>query len=374
MRQSVITLFWLIPALCHGQHTLTTSANAPRAGDSLVMRCVTSLPPDLTDNHQLWDLGQCKLGTKRIRQWFSSENQTDTLECLSLNTRSRYMFRSDTIFHTGHENNLALMYYTHPLPNMKMPMSLGDSISGLFQGWGIYCERLYLRVSGRGHTVADACGTLILPTGDTLQNVLRLRTERVTTLAPIDSIHSPQKLSQVALTTPLSEEEILFRLHGQLPLVTDWTYTWYAPGWRYPVAEMTCRSDRPRYEMIVFLPEDQIVLGYDMENDLRRQAMNEDLWLRGRQNPPIGSVITSHHVNYDEHGQTVGVDFTLSLPAEVSLTLCNVMGVVYHSQIIPGCAEGIHSTTISCAGLPHGQFVLVISAGREIYTDKFNHK
>ena len=368
----IIALLIVVTTVAHSQTTLTVATNAPREGDSLVMKKVLGLQPGHIGDGNIWDFSQCEdIGTHRMK-WLTSCDNKDTLDCLERSTRFRYLLQENMLLTTGHENNQTLINYDRPLPMLHFPVVMGDSIGGRFNGWGVYCENMYMGVSGYGNTVADAQGTLILPRGDTLNHVLRLRMERFTQLEIIDSIHSKTGLTEFVASRPIDYSNDYSRTTQSAKTVTEITFCWYAPGWRYPVAILTQQSGLAPLEYM-YPPEDQLSQYYDMENFLMRKNQSD------RRNYRSGdgfeaNLITQCDLYWNDNNNSLSVDYILSSETEVSIIISNTIGAVFLCNSYSNTVSGKNSVTISCSNLPHGQFIVKIAAGDEVYVKKFNNR
>lgn len=165
----------------------------------------------------------------------------DSLIAIDNTGMNKYWLKGDSLLLVGTESRLMHIDYAQPEVWLRFPMSLGDSIQGLFEGKGQYCERLFLRKIGRYTTKADAWGALIMENSDTLHNVLRLQTERITTTLaqPLDNILATYGTLD---SIPLLGNDSIIRLMGSDGrTVRTITQRYYAPGCRYPVLE-TCET------------------------------------------------------------------------------------------------------------------------------------
>ena len=359
-------------ALClvtEGQTTLSSMANCAREGDSLVMRIISGAQPGVFGRDVVWDFSEKEKG--RVHNLLYKLSG-DTLSYERGGTSWRTTVNGDTLCLTGFENRHTLMEYDEPLPLLRYPFAYGDSIKGSFHGIGKWCDRLFLRVWGDGITRADATGTLILPPGDTLRHVLRVHSVRRTWQYDYDSIRTWDGLREV-----VRQEErrgIAPVAFGMEPDISE-TYAWYAPGWRYPVLRMENVTDGTvTFSLaLIYPPESQLDLDYDMDNALVRLQMN----IPGGSGSQEGgqddsaSAMTSHTTNYDSSTSTVSVSFTLSHAATVSLLLSDVAGVAWRSTEHTFDGGGTYSLSLCCSGLPRGQYALRITCGTDIIMDKF---
>ena len=359
-----------IPSMA--QTIIALSNNGFRDGDSLVMRKVDGVQPGMSGRDAVWDFSDAV--TRRVHTLLY-DLEEDTFSAHEDGTSWRTVVNSDTLWLTGFENRHTLMEYEEPLPLLRYPFSYGDSIHGSFHGIGKWCDRKFMRVWGDGIARADAMGTLILPSGDTLRHVLRVHYMRRTWQTDYDTIRTWEDLREVVR----HEETRGFVTDASktTPVIID-TYAWYAPGWRYPVMRIEEASDSMGMSTLAVLypPESQMELDYDMENALLRQqtAMQDGSGSFGDGQDDSANAMTSHSTNYNAYTGTVTVVFALSRPASVSLLLSDVSGVAWRSTEQSYDVGGRFSLSLSCSGLPHGQYALRITCGTDVITDKFNVK
>ena len=373
------TSFFIIPLYIilttvndvQAQTILTEVLNAPRPGDSLVMRQLSNIPHLPAGHDVVWDISQYSPGESHSLLLTGS----DSLSIATENGTSwRTTFHVDTLLLTGFENRLCLVEYDRFLPLLRYPFSYGDSIKGQFHGLGTWCGRRFMRVWGHGITRAENEGTLILPGGDTLRHVLMTRSVRRTYHITYDSIHTWEALRQAVAR---DSRDGMADTAGIAPVVSE-TRSWYAPGWRYPVLRVDQSSDPlgSATLTLMYTPEAQQELDYDMANALVRQPLT----MQGGSGLPEGeqkdssNSMTSHTIGYDSSTNTVTVTFSLLRPASVSLLLSDVTGVVWRSTEQSYDVDGTYTLSLSCLGLPHGQYALRIMSGSDLYSETFSIK
>ncbi len=303
---------------------------------------------------------------------------TDSLIAIDNAGMNKYWLKGDSLLLVGTESRLMHIDYTHPEVWLRFPLSLGDSIKGFFEGKGQYCERLFLRKIGRYTTKADAWGALIMENSDTLHNVLRIQTERITTTLaqPLDNILATYGTLD---SIPLLGNDSIIRLMGSDGrTVRTITQRYYAPGCRYPVLE-TCETSivgggNSAAQTAAFYssPYSQESLASanrgasSKSNDRQNNASSAD-------NPDKSF---SYSLDIDTSGKTLTVNCTVSGttegPVPVNLLLCNQQGILYRQTsgyLHQGNSERL---SLSYAGLHYGSYVLYIEAGGQQYSEKFN--
>ena len=369
-----LTIYFIIPFYIiltnmndvQAQTILTEVLNAPRPGDSLVMRQLSNIPHLPAGHDVVWDISQYSPGESHSLLLTGS----DSLSIATENGTSwRTTFHVDTLLLTGFENRLCLVEYDRFLPLLRYPFSYGDSIKGQFHGLGTWCGRRFMRVWGHGITRTENEGTLILPGGDTLRHVLMTRSVRHTYHITYDSIHTWDALRQAVARDSGGG---LPDTAGIAPVVTE-TRSWYAPGWRYPVLRADQSSDPlgSATLAVLFPPESQLELDYDMENALVRQSPD----FRGNSHHTDDGgvhVLTSYSLSADPSAMELTLHLTLSGPACVSLLLSDASGITWRSASQAFDNGGDKLLTVSYAGLPHGQYAVRISCGTDTFTEKFS--
>ena len=371
MNRLTITIISFIMAMptIKAQSILALSNNGFRDGDSLAMTLVDGVVPGDAGRNVVWDYSNARKWRLHTLQY---KLMGDTLSAHEGGTSWHTVINGDTLLLTGFENRHTLMEYDEPLPLLRYPFSFGDSIGGSFHGIGKWCDRTFMHIWGDGVTRADAKGTLILPSGDTLRHVLRLHSVRRTWHISYDTIYTWSALREFVR----QEERIGLEMaiSKTAPIVTD-NYVWYAPGWRYPVLRMETATDAigTRMTALLYPPASQGELDYDMENDQsrRQMAMRGGVGFAGdkRDDPP--NAITSHAIGYDASNGIVNLTFSLSRPALVSLLLSDVAGVTWRSTEKSYDGDGTYTLSLSCSGIPHGQYALRIICGNDIISEKF---
>ena len=123
----------------------------------------------------------------------------------------------DSLLQTGHENPSVVLAYTSPIVQAVYPLNYGQSTSSQYRSEGLYSGTVGIQTKGTVTTVADAYGKMVLPSGDTLSPVLRVKT--------IQTIYDI-----------LNEDSYTIDESGNAGKQLE-TCRWYSKGYRYPVFE-----------------------------------------------------------------------------------------------------------------------------------------
>ena len=235
----------------------------------------------------------------------------DTIVVSDQSSWTYYMQRGDTLSIIGTEDRKTKIVYDEPEIWLRFPMHTGDSISGMYQGRGEYCESLFIRTCGIYKTKARKAVTVILHDGDTISGVMQLSTERLESsfYSPRDSTAVLHDSPSVAGVPLIPHDSIMSLTGSDDAAVRAVIHRYYAPGYRYPILEThrrtLARTGRTLYARAwYFPPERQAWLNPDKDNET----------LRSLQNTPDESGAQSRKTDYristDDSANAIKVDFS----------------------------------------------------------------
>lgn len=187
-----------------------------RPGDRVEIEKLNISSPGKSGKNIVWDFSNASTISNSDYISFSLAGENEI--CKRINgTRIYYKQFNDTLWWTGFENRIVKMRDSIPAIKYKYPVCFGDSCSGNYLFTGHHSINYNSVTKGEVSTLVDGKGRLILPTGDTINNVLRTKFISSTSgysigIKQIDSI-------------PI--DSINKVVYAQ--------YEWYAPGYRYPV-------------------------------------------------------------------------------------------------------------------------------------------
>ncbi len=355
---------------------INQSDNRYRSYDVLEKKQVSVKGFDLNSKKCVWSLEDAELSENSYNAEYSTE--TDTLMAVERGDRTYYSQDRSTVSIIGSENFMELISYDMPEIWLRFPMQVGDSVCGFFNGSGPYCERFFMRRYGTYKTKADAAGTLVLPKGDSLRNVIRLHTERYvgTITVPIDTME--KKIPAFTV------DSIIRLLVPDTAKVREDVYRWYAEGFRYPILEAKSLSfcDSLLTEEMYYCPPDmQRTLANDEENERIRTRLAEEeraRWLASSpdedSNPKSrGKDGFTYNLPQDDNSDQVTINYSTDHATKMTALVTNALGYVYR-RADQSCAVGNGQATIDCSGLRRGQYILYINVDGEQYAEKVNLK
>lgn len=294
------------------------------------------------------------LGNTRIQK--EEVGQNELIVGTEHHTMYFYRLRNDSLLQLGHENPSIEFEYTTPLHVMSYPFNYGQSISSAYRAKGLYSGSVHVETSGNINTTADAFGKMILPTGDTLNPVLRVKTIQTIT-------DTPNEYS----INPTGKEDMGRSLE---------TCRWYTKGYRYPVFE-TIRSanltdDTEVFSTAFFYPlQDHYYLSTDPEN----QALLDEMWdMENNQTADntektdntTQEIIVINKIYPNPVTTEFTVEYTLKQKEKVQIMLVSSMGNVVSKIQKNTLDTGLHQETIICSGLMGGTYHLKLIAGQQI--------
>jgi len=351
---------------------LNAEHNRFRAGDVLLKQQVEYVDPGATGADRLWNFKKLKTvndeytleyalpplegdsvyisGTGRYKAEDTEENEL--IVGTEHNTMYYFRMKGDSLLQTGHENPSVVLSYTSPPAILIFPLNYGEFVSSGYKSKGLYSGVVDIHTEGTVTTLADACGKILLPSGDTIGPVLRVKT--VQTI--FDSI-DPE--------SDAPEEPN----HGkQLEI-----HRWYVKGYRYPVFETLRNINLEDYSIIFstaffFPPQDHLYLDTDSAN----LALLDQLWELDRHNTgdPDGeetetvnlSDILTCKIYPNPVHNILNLEYELKREAIVGFQLFSVLGFPVKIIGPNKRAPGIWYETLDLSSLSDKNYILRITA------------
>jgi len=325
---------WVLPLLSVGQPTLTHEKNAMRGGDVIVKQQVKYVNPGRSGRMVIWDFGRLtnvdEAYTTTYRE-YQSHSGEPCVAATEHHTRYHYSRRNDTLLLLRQENPSMEISYAAPDLQLTYPFAYGSRAKHDFKGSGSYSRVMPIQVSGSSEIFADAYGLIITPRGDTLSNILRVKTTK--------TYHEVKK--------------------GESSSIQVEKYTWYAKGYRYPVFETvktsTLLSGKEESEHFTtafyFPPQQQHLLPVDWENEDDRDISKEEMF-------------TYHSVYPNPCINELTVEYNVGQTAKIYLGLYNQQGQQLRSIVNGEQQElGSYAYSVSMSNLMPGLYLLKLRVG-----------
>lgn len=382
MKLLLFLLAAIISIQLYAQSTLSSSSNVPRPRDHLIKRQVVYKNPGNRGTQILWDFSKQDILNDDYELSYTSLGiSSDTLIGTEHDTMYYYSMKGDSLLSLGYENSTTLINYRKPETLFVYPFMYGCSFTDYFDGMGYYCNRLGIHVQGKSTIIADAIGALILPGGDTLQNVLRVHTQKKMTeqTKPIVGNIIFQKD-----TFPFAVKRDSIEWH----LSKDSTYLqldiwrWYADGYRYPIFESIESSvyrlgKKHQYFTTSFYypPYEQYYgLNFDSENVQKQELKNEEkqilntISLQGWRNTyKEGNFLCSYSLDKENN---LDIYYSLQTESEVQIILYDIVGRQLAIPVKALLSAGNYHCSLSLNNYSCGEYLLMIMSGNRKYTEK----
>lgn len=374
-KRLLVLFFCLMPLFAAAQ--VTRQHHAARAGDKIVKQQVRFMDPGGVGEDQLWDLSGLKAeGKEYIVEYFTPPSHKDSayivMGCdtfpkkdiqagellVGLEHYTAYYYRilNDRVMLLGFENPVNLMHYKEPMLVMSYPLTRDGKVNKDYRGQVIYSGQHPLDIYGTQTVEADASGRMILPSGDTLQHVVRVRT--VQTIA--DNALTRKQASQ-ALSTVME------------------TCRWFVQGYRYPVFETIRSLDASKSQKettfqtaFFYEPEAHYYLEEDPQNQLVQASFKIQTrsgggadGVRLPDNWPLKGTHWGANFYPNPVESRLYVDYMIDTEKEVALMLYDTAGRLLKHVPAGDKRAGSYEEIIDCHSLPTGSYILRIQVGNE---------
>ena len=351
----------------------TSNLHVPRVGDKLQVEQVGFVLPGSSGTGQRWDFSRLDVIRPKHRISYVGEYDSSVFTEIEDMTMTYYSVRGDTLLLTGFESNTKEMCYATPELSMRFPLTLGDSIGGYIHGCGVFSDKLLTQVYGRCLCETDASGSMLLPSGDVLRDVIRVHTHRTVggkEIAAGDGQDIRALKDNILSCAADSIEHFLSADTAQT--VVD-TYRWFAAGYRYPILRTVRVSDIDGNTLSLaayyFSPERQSELS-DSDNERIRRQQQDDSGETDANGKESGKTDCPIDYSVNVSGHSITIDYSLRAAANVRALLCDVRGMVYKSHTAANPAGSDYSLTLDCTGLRAGEYVLYLNVNGVVSSGK----
>jgi len=360
MRTKILSILVLLPlpVVVFAQHSLQSQYNMFRADDEIVKQQVEYKDPGRSGENVLWDFSKLTSIDDGYTLSYASRDSSITITGTEHRTMYYYSLSGDSLLCRGYENPTTLMINERPELLLRFPVHYGDSTVSYYNGNGKYCDRLKISAMGTVSSHADAYGMIVLPDGDTLKNVIRVRTiKRIADGTELLFFHK-KNAPKVFVTN----DSIDYRLANDTVLMEVETYRWYTKGYRYPVFE-TVKSitnkhgeERKFFNTAFFYPPQD---HYYLDEDEANQALLDSVRADGiSPNPNPWAGLT---YNFYPNPVETNLEIEVYLPKRanhVKMQLTDKIGHTVWEKRYGHWAEGINTAHIFMTPFVKGEYVL----------------
>ena len=169
-------LFGLVlPMAVCAQNVLTAEEHALRPCDKTERLQTEFFDVGNPGTGGVWDFSTLDTSSRKTITEYLGGTDSAVVEAAPYSIR-KYVLRNDSLFLCAYRNRLYDIEYSVPVLEMVYPMQFGDTLYTYYSGNGLYSGKRQVETAGEARVSADACGTLVMPSGDTLRNVVRIYT------------------------------------------------------------------------------------------------------------------------------------------------------------------------------------------------------
>ena len=389
------------------QHTLTQQANRPRIGDVLLQQEVEYQDPGKSGKDIVWNFSklipvekQKGLVTKPLNQIQPGEDITKYLQMITSSEVqvsyladdsgqvmrglepgfiNSYSISEDSLSIVKQEWPSTRMEFSLPQVLLTYPFTYKNQMTSYYSGYGVYCDRLGVKLVGSVDTEADGYGTLILPGNDTIQNVLRVKIVK-TELEEKEA--SYEKKNGKEWKVKGDSIEALLKLYKK-ELPTTEIVRWYAEGYRYPILEMIYhytnlggnkKADEVR-QAFFYDPVQQEV---DYMSSAPANKSQEPPAMKAPSSPlKTNPVEPQLSFDYNIYPNPVHTDLKVDLHCLERTSIKFSVFTVHNRlvyQTVKETPQGHSTITVPMGGMQTGQYLLHIDCGKKVIVEKIIKK
>lgn len=373
-RMLTFFLFLIPPLAASGQ--ITQSQNVIRAGDKIVKQQVSYIDPGDPGEEILWDFSALKpINEEYVLEYMEPALVNDSIYILGRDTFPKtaiskgeliigiehytayyYRVADSRVTLLGFENPVTLMHYSVPPPVMEFPFSYKQTSTALFKANGAYSQQFPFESKGEVQINVDAYGRMILPSGDTLDHVVRVKNRTFLQTAPTD-----QSTSE-ALTEMTIE-----------------SYRWYVSGYRYPIFETIHTLNDSTTENLEFFktaffypPQEHLYLEDDVANQATIDEQDEQLIDQKSDNSgnsrkewPLQGTHWFCRFYPIPVINRLNIEYLLEKDNPVTISLYTMTGHLLRTISYQRRAAGYYQESMDCEHLSAGRYVCKLTFGTE---------
>ena len=348
---------------------ITKTHNLPQNGDNFTKTRISYIAPGDSGENVVWDFSQAQVidGNSKVLYGVIDDSLISVTE---YGTRYDFRLRGDTLLWRGYENRSTFMRDSCAAIELIYPMRYGDKAYKPYCFHGEYSRSMAVQINGNSTVFCDGEGTIYLPDGDTITDVIRVHRICNSTINMMRKEDDTTRVMNVADTAMRRIEE---------------RYTWYAQGYRYPIVETIINTNFYRGKetgkqgaTFVCYPSEQAYKNNDKENQAVRHQTKSNKGLgtfqtssqsNGYEDNSNISSIESSFVNDDIEisykDNTLKITFSNQTvnAGGIDYVLCDVLGRVFASG-------KTNNPIIEINELPQGDYILSINNNGEQITRK----
>ena len=362
---------------------LNADHNSLRAGDVIIKQQVEFKAPGKAGVNQLWDFSQLKSINNEYELVYSeapligdsiyimgynefpkkAAKYADLIVGTEHNTMYYFYQTIDSLSLIGYENVAVKQENLLPIINLKFPLNYGGlQASSSYKTRGLYSGTVAIQSEGKITMFADAFGKIVLPSRDTINPVVRVKTQ------------------QTILDT---SEGLISSIENDKGRLLE-SYRWYSKGYRYPIFEtvecINLNTDSTLFSTaFYFPPQDHLYLDTDPDN----LALLDKLWECTTKDYDSFKKVDlfenkDNRNNYKIYPNPVqyilNIEYTLEQDSPVNIIMATIDGKVVKNIFKKQQQAGAQYEQVDCSTLMKGAYLLKVVAGNVVINEKILKK
>lgn len=263
------------------------------------------------------------------------------------NSLRKYLILEHGMFQSLYETPKVFLRYEVPLMSVPGLLSYNDSIKSGYSSSGKYCDRYQMTEEGCNMVRYDGYGKIIENGSDTIQNVARISTTVTSSVClSLPNVECKngkrfQKIEETHTWIDMKNRRILYRQESQ---------SFYENLNAVGTTNRTYKFDE----------NSQAQIDEDAEADDTDGGAEDD---KKKEQDIINYTI-------EVAGAKVCIEYSLAKEAEVSILMCDAMGVLYFQDKCNNPAGFGYNTIINTSRLRQGNYVVYINANGKVHSEK----
>lgn len=360
MKVCLITLFLFGGSWILAQMTVTKEYNLPKNGDVLYKQKIKYISHGNSGEDILWDFSNVSIIDGNYKVCYQLIRDS-ILHVFESDSRFDYGLKGDSLLWLGFENNLTKVCSAFPAIDMIYPLTYGQSAVNQFYLNGKYSQSMEVVCSGKSSIEADATGTVILPPNDTLCNVMRIHKIHDTIFNVGDSIKNNYN----------STDSIVHHIED--------IYSWYADGFRYPVAEAIEHTYKKK-EKTIGKYGHYFICTPDAQQSLKPSKISHNMnyhsasktGIRHEPNTRNSTDKIYGNMIFNQTKYNINIQFSANQLIELEIILTDLQGRVFGgvTKRIIGAGD-LYDEYINTDNLLSGSYLLYIDINGDKHVRKF---
>ncbi len=307
----------------------------------------------------LWDFSNSTLTDKYKITYLS--DQDSLFYVITHKDVNKYVLDGNRLLWAGYENRQSNMNSSIAPSVMSLPLTFGEKTETEYLLTGKYSNSFFQVEVGTVVSIADAHGDLVLPGGDTITNLLRVKETKL-------------------FHTAISTEEIKLPLDtvtDTIPLQETITYRWFSLSSLIPVAIYTESNVYVKGEIVLkeesgFLMDSDEVK-FSMKNHTEtadsKKYFQQGLASHSINNINIGNLAIT--IQGKELEAKYNITSHTEKSAKTTVSIVGLQGYIYYQETYKVSTGQPHKVRLDTSPLQPGDYMIVVSIdGNESSTEK----